>query len=102
MRKKQYKASEIYEEIGPNLVSCWITLYLMGVLFLGSLASTILGGIGYDTILLVFSGLILVQAIRGIVQLRGLRVRLQNDPESVRMSDVLAAPSFKGIYAFVR
>ncbi|AQQ67654.1 hypothetical protein Mag101_08395 [Microbulbifer agarilyticus] len=101
MRRK-YTASEIYEEIGPNLVSCWITSYLMGVLFLGSLASTILGGMGYDTILLVFSGLILIQAIRGIVKLRKLRARLQADPESVRMSEVLTAPSFKGIYAFVR
>lgn len=102
MKRRKHSSAEIYEEISSNLVSCWITAFLMGVLFLGSLASTLLGGIGYDTLLLGFSTLILVQAIRGIIKLRALRRRVQEEPESVRMSDVLAAPSFKGIYAFVR
>ncbi|WP_346840032.1 hypothetical protein [Microbulbifer sp. SAOS-129_SWC] len=102
MKRRKHSSSDIYAEISSNLVSCWITAFLMGFLFLGSLGSTLLGGIGYDTLLLVFSGLILTQAIRGIVKLRSLRQQLRAAPDSVRMSDVLAAPSFRGIYAFVR
>ena len=88
--------------LADNLISCWVAAFLMSLLFLGSLVTTLLSGLGYDTLLLIFSFLILVQAIRGVVKLRNLRQQLQNDPGSVRMSDVLAAPSFRGIYTFVR
>lgn len=89
MKRRKYSSAAIYEEIGENLVSCWITAFLMSVLFLGSLASTVLGGIGYDTLLLVFATLILAQAMRGIFKLRVLRRRVQENPESVRLSDFL-------------
>ena len=102
MNKRRHTSSEIYEEINSNLISCWVAAFLMSLLFLGSLVTTLLSGLGYDTLLLIFSFLILVQAIRGVVKLRNLRQQLQNDPGSVRMSDVLAAPSFRGIYTFVR
>lgn len=102
MRRTRNKSVDLYDEINSNLLSCWITTFLMVPLALGSLASTLLVGVGFDTIILAFAVLIFSQAIRGIVKLRKLKKNLQENPQSVRHTDILAAPSFKGLYWFIR
>lgn len=102
MRRTRKKSVDLYGEVDSNLLSCWITSFLMGPLALITLASTLLAGIGFDTVILVLAALILSQAIRGILKLRKLKKSLQEDPQSVRHSDILAAPSFKGLYWFIR
>ncbi|WP_413662080.1 hypothetical protein ACG1BZ_12445 [Microbulbifer sp. CNSA002] len=102
MRRTRKKPIDLYGEIDSNLLSCWITSFLMGPLALITLTSTLLLGVGFDTLILALAVLIFSQAIRGIVKLRKLRKGLQEDPQSVRHTDILAAPSFKGLYWFIR
>ncbi|WP_226645361.1 hypothetical protein [Microbulbifer variabilis] len=102
MRRTRKKPVDLYGEIDSNLLSCWVTSFLMGPLALITLASTLLAGMGFDTLILALAVLIFSQAIRGIVKLRKLKKSLQEDPQSVRHTDILAAPSFKGLYWFIR
>ncbi|MDP5209667.1 hypothetical protein [Microbulbifer sp. 2205BS26-8] len=99
--KNRKKPVDLYGEVDSNLLSCWITAFLMGPLALITLVSTLFAGIGFDTVIFVLAVLILSQAIRGIVKLRKLKKSLLEDPKSVRHTDILAAPSFKGLYWFI-
>ena len=98
-RRKSHNSTDIYRLINKYLSQNWISFSIFSVitfiqlLFIYDTGITILRGF-----ISLFSTLILIQSIRGIIRLRMLKKRIFKNPDSVSISQVNDAPNIKALF----
>jgi len=98
-RRNKHKSTDIYRLINKNLNSNWLACSIFSVVafvqivFIANTGMTFL-----NSIIALFSSLLLIQSVRGIVRLRTLKNNLLSNPESVTLSQVNDAPNIKVLF----
>ena len=103
-RRRKRSALQVNQEITKSIRDSWLIVWVMGLFFVLPNVFWIILGIGgvLSWVILLFSSVIVIQAILRIRRLKKIRKALFNNPELASTLRVDAAPDLGNLIAFWR